>query len=90
MVEAIKTTVVDIPWAEFFGKQIILIHPNAKYVVVCGEIDKDKANELAIFLMEWYEDLTSTFAILVGDYMLVRVDKLPPNVKDRLGISDEE
>jgi hypothetical protein len=87
MVEAISVNVIDVPRADFFGKQIILIHPDAKYVVVCGEIDPEEVEEIGRLLGEWYENPDSRFAILMGDYMLVRVDKLPPSIADSLGIS---
>jgi len=86
MVEAIKTRVIEIDLSEIELEHIIPIHPDAKYVIVCGEIDVEKNELLAQSLSEWYSDPDSPFAILMGDYMLVRVDKLPPHIADALEI----
>jgi len=87
MVEGLKTKVIEIPISEITVSHIIPIHPDAKYVIVCGEIDPEKAEQVGRFIDEWYSDPDSPFAILMGDYMLVRVDRLPPHVADSLGMS---
>lgn len=87
MVEAIKTKVIEIDFDEIDIKQIVAIHPDAKYVIICGEIEEDRAEELSITLSEWYSDLENPIGILFGDYMLVRIDRLPPHVADSLGMS---
>ena len=87
MVEAISTEVVDLSFEEIETKQIIPIHPDAKYVIIMGETDPEMVEKVGNFMTQWYSDPSRPFVLLLGDVMLVRVDKLPPPVADRLGIS---
>jgi len=87
MVEAISTEVVDLSFEEIETKQIIPIHPDAKYVIIMGETEPEMAEQIGNYMTKWYSDPSRPFALLLGDVMLVRVDKLPPHITDRLGLS---
>ena len=77
-----KTNVVENDIDELI-RDIILIHPDAKYMILCGpDVSPEEAHLLADMIEEWYSDPERPIGIVIGDFSLVRVDETPNEVFD--------
>lgn len=82
MNDEIKTNVVEND-IDGLIREIIPIHPDAKYMILCGpDVLPAEAKLLGDMIEEWYSDPERPIGIVFGDFSLVRVDKTTDEVFD--------
>jgi len=83
MTDPIKPSIDEIDVEHLEIKRIIPIHPEAKYMILCGpDVLQAEADQLAVRIKEWYSDPETPIAIVMGDISLVRVDKITDEALD--------
>jgi len=76
----------DIDWDNIDLQRVIKFDPKGKYLLIFDDDQRDNAEFISAFLANWIHSEDQPFAILFGDFIIVRVDRLPPRIADKLGV----
>jgi hypothetical protein len=62
------------------GSRVLVIDPQAKYIIQLPEnTDRERANNIAAFFTEWWNNANMPVAFMIGGHPLVRLDRIQNN-----------